>query len=38
MRVEDFIRRWSDAPISERANFQTFIVQLCAVLDVPAPD
>ena len=38
MDADEFIRRWSNAPISERANFQTFIIQLCEVLDVPAPD
>lgn len=38
MDADEFIQRWADAPISERANFQTFIIQLCAVLGVPAPD
>lgn len=38
MDVEDFIARWSSAPISERAQYQTFITQLCRLLDVPAPD
>ncbi len=38
MDVEDFIRRWSDAPISERAHYQTFIGQLCRLIGVGAPD
>ncbi|WP_409018487.1 type IIL restriction-modification enzyme MmeI [Brevundimonas vesicularis] len=38
MDVEDFIRRWSDAPISERAHYQTFISQLCRLIGVGAPD
>jgi hypothetical protein len=38
MDVDEFIRRWSSAPISERAHYQTFITQLCGVLGVPAPD
>lgn len=37
MDAEAFITRWSGAPISERANCQTFIIQLCAVLGVAAP-
>lgn len=38
MDADEFNRRWSTAPISERANFQTFMIQLCGLLDVPAPD
>ncbi|MEN5144885.1 DNA methyltransferase [Brevundimonas diminuta] len=37
MDVETFIARWSEATISERANCQSFIIQLCAVLGVAAP-
>ncbi|WP_427792190.1 class I SAM-dependent DNA methyltransferase [Brevundimonas diminuta] len=37
MDVEIFIARWSEATISERANCQSFIIQLCAVLGVAAP-
>lgn len=37
MDVEAFIARWSEATISERANCQSFIIQLCAVLGVAAP-
>ena len=37
MDVETFIARWSEATISERANCQSFIIQLCAVLGVAGP-
>lgn len=36
--VEAFIKHWSAAPISERAHYQTFIIQLCRLIGVPAPD
>jgi len=36
--VEGFIKHWSAAPISERAHYQTFIIQLCRLIGVPAPD
>ena len=32
MDVEDFVRRWSDAPISERAHYQTFVTQICRLI------
>ena len=38
MNADDFIRRWSEAPISERAHYQTFIGQLCRLIGVAAPD
>lgn len=38
MGVEEFIARWSEATISERSHYQTFISQLCALIGVPAPD
>lgn len=38
MDADDFIRRWSEAPISERAHYQTFIGQLCRLIGVAAPD
>ncbi|HEY1073145.1 class I SAM-dependent DNA methyltransferase [Brevundimonas sp.] len=38
MDADDFIRRWSEAPISERAHYQTFIAQLCRLIGVAAPD
>lgn len=37
MDVEAFIARWSEATIGERANGQSFIIELCAVLGVAAP-
>ena len=33
-----FITRWSAAGGSERANYQLFIGELCALLDLPTPD
>lgn len=38
MDADDFIRRWADAPISERAHYQTFVSQLCRLIGAPAPD
>lgn len=37
MNVEAFIARWSETTIGERANGQSFIIELCAVLGVAAP-
>ncbi|MBA4806153.1 DNA methyltransferase [Brevundimonas sp.] len=36
--VDGFIAHWADVPISERAQYQTFIIQLCRLIDAPAPD
>lgn len=36
--VDAFIAHWSRAPISERAHYQTFIIQLCRLIGAPAPD
>ena len=36
--VEQFIERWAVSGGSERANYQTFLAELCDVLDVPRPD
>lgn len=36
--VETFIKHWSAAPVSERSQYQTFIIQLCRLIGVPAPD
>jgi hypothetical protein len=36
--VEAFIKHWSAAPVSERSQYQTFIIQLCRLIGVPAPD
>lgn len=38
MDIEDFIARWKHSGGSERANFQTFANELCALLDLPKPD
>jgi hypothetical protein len=38
MDVDVFITRWIGAAVSERAHYQSFIVQLCRLLGVPAPD
>ena len=38
MDAEHFVSHWSAAPISERAQYQSFIRQLCDLLGVPAPD
>ena len=38
MDADDLIRRWSEAPISERAHYQTFVAQLCRLIGVAAPD
>ncbi|ERJ20684.1 RNA-binding region RNP-1 protein [Salinisphaera shabanensis E1L3A] len=36
--VEQFIERWSVSGGSERANYQSFLAELCDLLDVPRPD
>lgn len=36
--VERFIERWQAAGGSERANYQLFVHELCALLDLPTPD
>ena len=38
MDADQFIARWSTATISERAHYQTFISQLCALIGASAPD
>ena len=38
MHVHDFIARWTDSGASERANKDTFLLELCDVLGVPRPD
>ncbi|WP_019594800.1 DNA methyltransferase [Thioalkalivibrio sp. ALM2T] len=37
-QVEAFIDRWRDTGGSERANYQLFLTELCALLDLPQPD
>jgi hypothetical protein len=36
--VDKFITRWQSASGSERANYQLFVHELCALLDLPTPD
>ncbi|MDZ4362065.1 class I SAM-dependent DNA methyltransferase [Brevundimonas sp.] len=38
MDVDAFVARWTQAPISERAQYQTFIAQVCRLIGVDAPD
>ncbi|WP_018875418.1 DNA methyltransferase [Thioalkalivibrio sp. ALE31] len=37
-QVEAFLDRWRDTGGSERANYQLFLTELCALLDLPQPD
>ncbi|HJV25331.1 MAG TPA: DNA methyltransferase [Aromatoleum sp.] len=36
--VDPFILRWQKAGGSERANYQLFLTELCALLDLPQPE
>ncbi|MCB9626551.1 MAG: class I SAM-dependent DNA methyltransferase [Sandaracinaceae bacterium] len=36
--VEKFIERWEKSGGSERANYQLFLTELCALLELPMPD
>ncbi len=36
--VAAFIARWSEAALSERANYVSFLKELCTLLDLPQPD
>jgi hypothetical protein len=36
--LHTFIARWHASGAAERANYQLFLAELCAVLEVPAPD
>ena len=36
--ISGFIAHWSAASASERANAQAFLLELCDLLEVPAPD
>jgi len=36
--VDKFITRWQSASGSERANYQLFVHELCALLELPTPD
>ncbi|WP_018872611.1 DNA methyltransferase [Thioalkalivibrio sp. ALJ16] len=37
-QVEAFLDRWRDTGGSERANYQLFLTELCALLGLPQPD
>ncbi len=36
--IDAFIARWSAATGTERANYQLFLTELCALLNLPAPE
>jgi len=36
--IDAFIARWTAAGGAERANYQLFLTELCALLDLPGPD
>ena len=36
--VDKFIDKWSRSGAAERANYQLFLTELCALIDVPGPD
>ncbi len=38
MDVETFISNWTNAPVTERSHFHSFIFQLCSVIGVEPPD
>lgn len=38
MTPQDFIQRWKDSGGAELANSQSFLKELCALLDVPHPE
>jgi hypothetical protein len=38
MSVEEFIAKWLEVGGTERANAASFIIDLCQILEVPAPD
>jgi hypothetical protein len=38
MEIQSFIAKWSASGAAERANKDTFLVELCDVLGVPRPD
>ncbi len=37
MTPQEFIRKWRDNPLKERASYQLHFLDLCALLGVPAP-
>lgn len=36
--IEDFIRRWQSSGTAERANYVSFLNEMCDLLSVPRPD
>ena len=36
--VDAFIHRWAESGAAERANYQLFLSELCALLEVPPPE
>ncbi len=38
MTPQDFIDRWKDSGGAELANSQSFLIELCTLLDVPHPE
>ena len=36
--VETFIARWQHTTGTEKANYQLFLSELCALLELPSPD
>lgn len=38
MEPDDFVRRWENSTGTELSNFQSFMKELCAVLELPEPD
>ena len=36
--VDAFVSRWEGAKGTERANYQRFLTELCALLDLPQPE
>ena len=35
--IDEFIKRWKSSGASERANYQLFLTELCAELEVEPP-
>lgn len=38
MTIEEFIQRWQSSGAAERANYVSFLNELCDLLEVPRPD
>lgn len=37
MTPKQFIDKWRDSPLKERASYQLHFIDLCALLDLPTP-